>query len=451
MKTAPVWVWLPGEPTPVQAGAFSFEGERGSRGRFRYEKSYLAHDKKVALDPLALPLEPREAVETEQDGIFGAFLDSGPDAWGLRVLEIQLGYEPEPLEALLKSRGDGAGNIVLGDVARVPQVHSSHADLEEVGELFEHLQARPHDLPEILKKYGLEKLDTSLGGMKPKLTIELEGELWIAKFPERNDPRFSIEREYAALIGARRVGLMVCDARLARLKDKSALLVKRFDRERIADGKFARLGYASANTVMRLKRVPQDGRKSYLAFSEELAKWCADQKHNAVEDQRELWRRVVFNAVVGNIDDHTKNHALIMTRVGWRLSPAFDIVPPRTAPVLTQAMPYWLDAAGNLRSDVSVTGLLASINRYGFGSRPEANEIAMPELGRILTGVREGWRDWMKEAGLPPEEIEHIKPVLARCEKLLKELDTYVPPQPSPRELRRLRAKARGARAKTRA
>ena len=443
MKEVPVWVWLPGDLNATQAGTFRQEEKPESRGRFEYDEKYLKHPRRIALDPIALPLRARETAENEQNGIFGVFLDTGPDAWGTRVLAIRLGHEPDALEALLHGGADGVGNIALGDLSRLRRHHESTGALAQVATYFDQIQQNPHELPAALRAFGLDRLTTSLGGMKPKLTIEHQGALWIAKFPERNDPPHAMEREYAALRGARSLGLDVCDTQLHDLGgDRRVVLVKRFDRVPLhranAPTAFGRFGYASAHTVLKLKRdnTPAE-KKSYLHFSTEIQRWCADREHDPSEDQKELWRRIVFNVAINNTDDHPRNHGLLQTAAGWRLSPAFDLVIPAHNPDLTLSMPFCIDSEGKLSGAMSVACLLHSIKYFGFGMAPDSYEEAIPELRRILTGVRDGWRGWLRQAGMPEQAIEGRAPLFERCNKLLKELDEYKPPAPSRHELRR--------------
>lgn len=443
MKEVPVWMWLPGDASATRTGTFRLDEKPESRGKFQYDAKYLHDRRAIALDPIALPLRSRETTENEQSGIFGVFLDAGPDAWGMRVLELKLGHQPDALEALVHGSSDGVGNIALGDIDRLRKKHESTTDLAEIATYFEQIQQNPYELPEALRAFGLEKLTTSLGGMKPKLTVEHEGALWIAKFPERNDPPYSIEREYAALLGARSLGLNVCETQLHELGDgKRALLVKRFDRVPLLEAKpqpaFGRLGYASAHTVLKLQRDngPPE-RKTYLHFSQELQRWCADQRHDAVEDQKELWRRIVFNVAISNVDDHPKNHGLLHTPDGWRLSPAFDLVIPAHNPELALSMPFCIDAEGKLSGAMNITCLLQSIKHFGFGIAPDSYKEAIPELHRFLNGVRGGWRDWIQQAGMSKEAIDAKAPLFARCDKLLKDLEKFEPPPPSRYELRR--------------
>src|SRR5262249_51815976 len=153
--------------------------------------------------------------------------------------------------------------------------------------------------------------------------------------------------------------------------------------------------------------------------------------------QKELWRRIVFNVAISNVDDHPKNHGLLHTVEGWRLSPAFDIVIPAHNPDLTLSMPFCMDAAQKLSGAMNITCLLQSIKHFGFGIAPDSYKEAIPELQRILTGIWGGWREWMHQAGMPSPAIEARTSLFERCGKLLKDLEKFEPPPPSRYELRR--------------
>ncbi|MBK8064980.1 MAG: type II toxin-antitoxin system HipA family toxin [Betaproteobacteria bacterium] len=430
MMREPVLAWLPEQAEPVAAGTFALDEARpAARGEFTYGSDFLAHPLAYPLDPVALPLSRARQRETRQDGIFGILLDAGPDAWGRRLLEARLGHAPSPLEALLHARGDGAGNLMLGALAdRLPARFPALAALAPAARYFDAVQAgTPYDagLHDALRDAGLDRPGTSLGGMKPKLTVAIDGEPWIAKFAERGETAWSVEAEHAMLAGAAAAGLRACTSRLHRLADdRAVLLVKRFDRAPAPAGGMARLGYASGHTVLQL---PADytgtPRHSYLSLADELRRWCADAGYDAREEQRELWRRLVFNVLIGNTDDHPRNHGLLRHAHGWRLSPAFDLVPHAGAARMAQAMPFWLDE-GRPSGTASAQGLLAHCDRFGY-----AFEEARDALGEMARQVRDAWRDWMAAAGMPAEAIARRASAFGLCDVLLEQLASVVQPR----------------------
>lgn len=309
-KSTPVLVYRPGESVPVRAGIFRWSAETRV-GEFTYDSGYLQDEKAVSLDPMRLRFKRSAIREARQNGIFGVFRDAGPDAWGRDQLYREYG-ELDEFDCLLKGPGDGVGNLVFGEAAKPLPAYSLRA-LDEVARGFP---------PEDAQLAAAIHPTTSMGGAKPKLLVEDAGCFWIAKFPEKGDPlRFLAANEQVMLEMARDCGIDAAHSRLHTLPDeRQIILVRRFDLS-LRDGALTRKGFASAHTVLGLGDPRDDGRlKSYLRLADESLRWTGRRYGKA------LWQRLVFNAMVGNVDDHPRNHALIFDHDGWQLSPAFDIV-----------------------------------------------------------------------------------------------------------------------------
>jgi serine/threonine-protein kinase HipA len=159
----------------------------------------------------------------------------------------------------------------------------------------------------------------SLGGARPKANFtEADGSLWIAKFPARDDDRDIGAWEYVAHELARKAGVDVAPARLARLNSEfHTFCAQRFDRAGTA-----RRFYASAMTLLR---KDQSEGTSYLELAQ-FIRARGDAEH-ADADLLQLFRRVAFHVAVGNRDDHLRNHGFLLGKTGWRLAPAFDVNP----------------------------------------------------------------------------------------------------------------------------
>lgn len=309
-KTTSVFIWLPGHTQPVCCGQFSWSPETRI-GEFVYAPDYLSLSHAQGLDPINLRLRRSVVREARQDGIFGIFRDAGPDAWGRDQLYRQYGVLDE-FDYLLRGPGDAVGNLSFGQEPRPFAAYTLTA-LDEVSRGFP---------PEDAVLDHVVHPTTSMGGAKPKLLIEDAGAFWIAKFPEKGDPRrFLAANEHVMLLLARLCGIDTASSRLHTLPDgRQILLVRRFDLERTVEG-VKRKGFASAYTVLGLGNPREDGnKKSYLRLADEALRWTG-QSQGAL-----IWQRLLFNAMVGNIDDHPRNHALISDERGWQFSPAFDIV-----------------------------------------------------------------------------------------------------------------------------
>jgi serine/threonine-protein kinase HipA len=330
-----VYITLPGATEPVTAGRFVHERQRSglTLGRFVYGRSYLARRDAVAFDPVELKLSDRTYETVALGGVFGALRDAGPDHWGRRVIERYAGKaQLSELDYLLHSADDRAGALGFG-LNPVPP-----APLREFNKTIQlaKLQAiadaiiadeAPHAGPEVAQVEELLLVGTAMGGARPKAVVEDDGGLWIAKF-NRKDDRWNMARiEHAMLMLARACGLQTAESRLVNIGNRDALLVKRFDRDRAAGG-YHRARMISGLTLLRTDDAPGNrDRWSYVLLVEELRRASARPD----VDAQELFRRMCFNALVSNADDHPRNHAMIAMQTDWRLSPAYDLTP--TSPV----------------------------------------------------------------------------------------------------------------------
>jgi len=253
-REAYVYIQLPGTREAVPAALLRvLTLKDGTRvGRFRYGDRYLRRPDAVALDPFKLPLAPELFEFTTLRGIPGAVRDAAPDAWGRRVIEYRLARATEDLDELdylLHGPQDGAGNLSFGLTAQPPapvRAYNRTRQLAELIELAQHI-----DAGEPVAARLLEEIEpgTSLGGARPKATVEDEQKLYLAKFPLPDD-RVNLQRvEFATLALAQRAGIRTARARLERVGVHDALLLERFDRQWLGEG-YARFGLVSALTVL---------------------------------------------------------------------------------------------------------------------------------------------------------------------------------------------------------
>lgn len=329
-----VYITLPGQTDPVTAGRFALAvGRRGTvEGRFVYGRSYLERPNAVALDPVELKLSPRTYSTAALDGVFGALRDASPDYWGRRVIQRHLRKaQPGELEYLLYSPDDRAGALGFGHNQIPPAPKRSFnqtLDLAHMQSIADAIVAN-EELPADAAHEQVENLiliGTSMGGARPKAVVEDDDGLWIAKFNRPDDPWNNARVEHAMLNLARACGLSTAESRLKSIAGRDVLLVKRFDREKTQAG-YLRSRMISALTLLRSDEAHESrGKWSYVVLAEELRRVCADPEQNAAE----LFRRMCFNALISNIDDHPRNHALIAKQADWKLSPAYDLTPAVT-------------------------------------------------------------------------------------------------------------------------
>lgn len=403
-----IYVQLPGTLNTVPAALLKVEKLRDGTfvGRFRYGDRYLARKDAIAFDPFQLPLGDTFYEFTKLKGIPGAVRDAGPDAWGRLVIEHKLQRSPgdlEEIDYLLNGPQDGAGYLSFGSNPEPPapkrQYNRTHqlADLVAAAEAIEEGKRVPQHI--------LEQLEpgTSMGGARPKATIEDDNRLWIGKFPERVD-RCNLQRvEYATLELARRCGITACNAVLQSVAGHDVLMVERFDRA-FAEKGYLRFGIVSAFTMLDCDDNYLDRERwSYPLLSDQLRRWSEKPD----KDRIELFRRIVFNAAVTNNDDHPRNHAVRRTARGWHLTPAYDLVP---APLVSLER-------RDLAMTVGTYGRTASI--YNLASRCErfdlTTEAARKEIENVVATVRT-WREHFRTCGVSAKDIEYIAPAfLPEC------------------------------------
>ena len=375
-------------------------------GRFRYGDRYLQRSEAVAFDPFQLPLAKTVFEFTQLKGIPGAVRDAGPDAWGRRVIEHKLersAADLHEIDYLLHGPQDGAGYLSFGLKAEPPAPKRQYNRTHQLAELIAATQ--------VIEEGGkvaarlLEQLDpgTSMGGARPKATIEDGQSLWLGKFPARDD-RFNLQRvEFATLDLARRCGLNVTQARLQTVGASDILMLQRFDRqydETRTDKGYLRFGLVSGLTLLDCGDSHLDRERwSYPLMADNLRRWS--DKPEA--DCAELFRRMVFNAAVTNNDDHPRNHALLRRQKGWRLSPAYDLVP---APVVSLERRDLALTVGNYGRTASIYNLMSQAGRFGLSA-----EQARAEIDHIVDVVRQ-WRDIFIVCGVSVKDIDHIAPAI---------------------------------------
>lgn len=386
-----VYITLPGQTEPVTAGRFALTPDsRGTFiGRFVYGKSYLARPDAVALDPVELKLAPQVYETVALNGIFGALRDSGPDYWGRRVIERHAG-KPQlgEIDYLLYSPDDRAGALGFGLNQTPPapkRLFNQTLDLEKLQSVADAI-VRDEELPADAANDQIEDLmliGTSMGGARPKAVVEDENGLWIAKFNRPDDKWNSARVEHAMLLLARECGLHVAESRIVTSGGRDVLLVKRFDREKAPDG-YLRARMISALTLLRAEDTHRSRDKwSYVLLAEELRRVSAAP----AEDAAELFRRMCFNALISNIDDHPRNHALIAKDKDWRLSPAYDLTP--AVPVSQERRDLAM-SCGDQGRYANAENILSQSGRFLL-EKEAADRGHSPKGGEHFV-----WKDWLR-------------------------------------------------------
>lgn len=416
MKTAReeclVYIQLPGSTEVVTCGRFVQERRASDAtvGRFIYSRKYRERHDAVAIDPDHLPLTADEKSVATEGGIFGALRDASPDAWGRRIIERALGRtDISELEYLLESPEDRAGALAFGRGNTPPPPVRAYNRVLRLADLFAAARALEDDrggqaLPAVVA--AIQPLlipGTSMGGARPKNVVEDDDGLWLAKFPSREDAWNNAPVEAGLLALAKRCGIRVPVTRIERVGEHQVLLVQRFDRTKLADGSgdYLRHRMVSAFTVLDATESSLERRNwSYLLLADALRRWSS----RPVADQRELFRRMVFNALVSNTDDHPRNHALIAPGAQFELAPAYDITPTRLFGQLERDLALDLGDQGRRATRANA---LSRIARFAL-TREEGTAI----IDEMVAVVGAEWEGELRRCGATVRDVEAVRPAV---------------------------------------
>ena len=384
-REAFVWIWLPGAAEPVVCGRLE---ESGGVTSFNYGRSYLARDEAIAVYLPELPLTPGLIPPRGSLGMAGCIDDASPDSWGMRVIMDKLlgarAADADPAEIgmvtyLLQSGSDRIGAL---DFQRSPTEYvprTTPASLADLLDAADRLDRRV-ELPTTINEALLH--GSSIGGARPKALLEDEGgaSKLIAKFSSSSDVYPVVEGEFVAMELGRRAGLDIAGVRLEHVLGRTVLLIERFDRAPMPGGAgWQRRLMVSALTMLELHEM-----QARYATYHELAEIIRARFTRPKATLRELFARIVFNVLVGNSDDHARNHAAFWDGRDLELTPAFDVCPQlRGGREANQAM-----AVGPGARTAQLAGCVVSAEHYGL-TETEAREI----IDHQVDVIRADWEE----------------------------------------------------------
>ena len=378
-----VWTWLPGDSTPVVAGAVDRVG--ADRLDFTYARSYLDNEKAISLYAPELPL--RRGAQEPMDGLTVAacLRDATPDSWGERVIGNRLGAGDTELSVETYMLESGSNRLGAIDFQESPEEYSPRVDTASLDELYDAAE----------KVLAGEPLDpaigdalmngTAIGGAHPKVLIsDGSGVEHLAKLSVSSDVHPWIRAEAVAIELARLCGIEVPNAHVIKSMGRDVLLIERFDRWPSGP----RRHVVSGLTMLGFDALLGARYGSYPEMLDVLREWGRDPQ----DIGRRLFERIVFNVAIGNNDDHARNHAAFWDGTSLELTPSFDLTPqPRSTDTSAQAMAIGRD--GSRASQFSVC--VAAAADYGL-SRPEAKQI----VARIVSEIEDYWSEAADAAGL---------------------------------------------------
>lgn len=399
-----IWVYADwkGMTAPKCIGILSAQQAKGRKAfSFSYDVDWISSQEQLLLDPDIAWYSAQQYPNGKEN--FGVFLDSMPDTWGrtlmkrraalnakeqgkpapvLYDIDFLLGVHDLSRMGALRFKRESDGDFLDNDPVSPTPPWASIRELQHGAKLIESNE----NTVEVRKWLAmLMAPGSSLGGARPKANIlDEHGHLWIAKFPSKNDTIDKGAWEYLAYRLAIDAGIDMAESKLEHIAGPyHTFFTKRFDRE-----KQERIHFASAMTMTgKNEELIRDEMPSYL----DIVEFIQFSGIQIEEDLHQLWRRIVFNILISNTDDHLRNHGFILMNKGWRLSPAFDINPS-------------IDKAGlalniDMNNNFPDIDLAKSVGVYF--------RLGKKEMDNILAEVQSSVLDWQKvaaEIGIPRNE-----------------------------------------------
>ena len=399
-----IWVYADwkGMISPKCIGILSAQQAKGRKAfGFSYDADWISSQEQLLLDPDIAWYSGQQYPNGKEN--FGVFLDSMPDTWGRTLMKRRAALnakeqgKPAPLlydidfllgvhdlsrMGALRFRREPDGDFLDNDPVSPTPPWASIRELQYGAKMIESNE----DTVEVRKWLAmLMAPGSSLGGARPKANIlDEHGHPWIAKFPSKNDTIDKGAWEYLAYRLAVDSGIDMAESRLEHIAGPyHTFFTKRFDRD-----KQDRIHFASAMTMTgKNEELIRDETPSYL----DIVEFIQFSGTQIEENLHQLWRRMVFNILISNTDDHLRNHGFILTNKGWRLSPAYDITPS----IDKEGLALNIDMDNNAL-DID---LARSVGAYFRLGKKEMDII----IDEVKSGIS-GWKKIATEVGIPRSE-----------------------------------------------
>ncbi len=402
--TDELYLWLLTDPTqPVLVGDLDLV--RTTKGvSLRYADTWL--DRGFALSE-DLPLMSGDRLPGERETAAGAVDDARPDRWGERVIAV-LDKPPRRslLEYLYFAGHDrfGALGVSTSRDDYAPHTTGPLPTLADVAAIQELVRKVLSNEPVTERERRLISPGASMGGARPKALIDVEGAQWVVKFAP-DDPVDTPLIEHASMTLARKAEIRSAKTMAIRLADGHAVAVKRFDRS-----ESRRLHALSANVALRAANEPL----GYPELAQLLRRKGVVEGNVYVQQMRELFRRMVFNILLDNTDDHEKNHVLLVDDAGhFDLSAAFDVLPSG------QSLGYQQMRVGTDEADATLANAMSMCTQFSLKRDEAANEVH-----RVIDVIA-AWKKHFASCGVSTSDIDQLaeqidRPFLADQRKEFK-------------------------------
>ena len=401
MRFDDLYLWYLGDPAiPRYVGEMKLVSA-GKGVSLRYGQEWLTHGFALSED---LPLIDNEflplgRLAADAQRAVGAVDDARPDRWGEKVIRFVDKPKRLSLMEYLYYAGDdrfGALGVSTSPDAYRPRESSALPRLQDAQKLSE-VAAKIRDSEPITEVEAkiIAGGGSPLGGAKPKALIEIGGEQWVIKF-FNNEPIDNPLVEHATMTLAKQAGITVAETQVIRLAAENAIAVRRFDREQNR-----RIHSISAGTAIRAATASGDEPEmGYPALARILRRVGVTRDDSNQWDARELFRRMVFNILIDNTDDHEKNHSLLiinpLSNGRLRLAPAYDVLPTNSG------QGYQEFICGNDGRDSTLDNAMSQCEAFGLLQAEAASEVE-----RVIEVVNQ-WRTHFVQAGVTAHDIESL-------------------------------------------
>ena len=401
MRLDDLYLWYLGDPaTPRYVGALKLVSA-GKGVSLHYGKEWLANGFALSED---LPLVDNEflppgRLATDAQRAVGAVDDARPDRWGEKV--IRFAEKPKRLSLMeyLYYAGDdrfGALGASTSSSTYSPRAVSPLPRLDDV-QLLSEVAAKIEASEPItaLEAKMIAGGGSPLGGAKPKALIDIDGEQWVIKF-FNNEPIDTPLIEHATMTLARRAGIAAAETQVIRLAGANALAVRRFDRER-----HRRIHGISVGTAIRAATATgAEPEMGYPELARILRRIGITQDEMNQRDARELFRRMVFNILIDNTDDHERNHSLLVVNPfdngRLKLAPAYDVLPTNSGQGYQELI------CGAQGRDSTLENAMSQCDAFGLLPTQATAEVA-----KVIDAVN-AWQEHFAQAGVTALDIESL-------------------------------------------
>ena len=431
-----VFSHLDGQWAPCGLLSLTEDGPQTKGSSFAYGSRYLERANALEIDPVALGLQDKSDIKGKALfppaglPLFGGIRDAAPDAWGRRVIESKLKVSPNSLPEstyLLHAGSDRVGALDIRQNLKSDATVGS-TEIKSLQYLIEAADRIEEGLPVPANLESIFVAGTALGGARPKASVrDRDGVLWLAKFSGRKEHINLPWVEYGTLQLAKEIGLVVPAVKVEKVGNRTAMLIQRFDRywdlpdappvhagaaalalANPAGGRIEkRLAFISGLTLLACHEA-DSMTKSYGDLADAIRKHCHPEV--VVADNKDLYRRMVYNIFVTNNDDHLRNHGFVWDpkHLGWRLSPLYDVTP--NASVAHDR--YLHLSVGPQGKHAHLDNALASHSWFRLSQKDAAQLIA-----QVWDKVRQ-WKVSFEASGVPGDQIEKMATAIRHIDEV---------------------------------